>query len=362
MMLTRRHFAAGLTAASALALPLPGISNFARAAEKPAKIRIGIAEAGLGGRPFSFGSVISVVHVQRLLEQEFSPDGIAVEWNFYAGAGPAVNEALANSALDFVWQGDLPQFVARARGLQTRQLWVDGNRSPVYLAVAKNSSINNLADLKGKTVANFQGTSLELSVNRILATAKLTETDLRIVNLDQITATEAVARGQIDATFMAFGLTPQAAKQLRVIYHAGADNPTFTMQASVLTTAAFATTYPDVVDRVAKVSVRAAHWASLPQNLDAVYDIWGKSGYPVQMLREVYHIDDLKQFTSPLWDPFQVSQLARSATEAYKAGLIRTPVDTTNWIDHGPLDRALAAEGLTGYWPQFAADGTTKIS
>lgn len=356
-MLTRRHFAAGLAA-----VPLLGTPYIARATEKPKKIRIGVAEAGLGGRPFSFGSTISVVHVQGLLEQEFSADGIGIEWNFYSGAGPAVNEALANSALDFAWQGDLPAFVARSRGLQTRQLWIDGNRLPVFIAVKKDSPINNVADLKGRTVANFQGTSLELAVDRILAANHLTETDLHIVNLDQIIATEAVAQGQIDATFLAFGLSPQAARQLKVIYHAGAATPVFTMQTSVLGTAAFTSAYPDIVNRVARVSVRAAHWAAQPQNLDALYDIWGKSGYPAAMLREAYPIDNLHLFTSPLWDEFQIAQLARSAADAYKDGLIRTPVDVASWVDHTPLDSALMAEGLAGYWPRYAADGTTKLS
>jgi sulfonate transport system substrate-binding protein len=360
-MLTRRRFASTLVTASALTLPLCA-PNIARAQDKPSKLRLGIAEAGLGGRPFSFGNTVSVVHVQGLLEQEFAKDNIGIEWHFYAGAGPAVNEALADKALDFAWQGDLPQYVARSRGLDTRKLWVDGNRLPVFVAVSKKSSITDLAGLKGKTVANFQGTSLELSVDRILGSAGLTEADLKIINLDQITATQAVIEGQIDATFLSFGLPPAAAKLVRVIYHAGASDPSFTQQAGALATGAFATTYPDVVDRVAKVQVNAAHWASLPENKSALYDIWGKSGYPVTLLQAVYQIEDAKEFTSPLWDPFQVAQTQRSAADAYKYGLIRTPVDTTHWIDRAPLDRALTATGLTTYWPQFAADGTTRIA
>jgi hypothetical protein len=46
--------------------------------------------AGLGGRPFSMGSYVSVIHVQGRLEQEFAKDGTTVDWHFYSGAGPAV--------------------------------------------------------------------------------------------------------------------------------------------------------------------------------------------------------------------------------------------------------------------------------
>ena len=48
------------------------------------------------------------------LEEEFKKDGVKVQWTFFKGAGPAVNEALVNKQLDFAWQGDLPSIVHRA--------------------------------------------------------------------------------------------------------------------------------------------------------------------------------------------------------------------------------------------------------
>jgi sulfonate transport system substrate-binding protein len=355
-MLTRRKLGASLAAAGLLAKPLIARANTAA----PAKIRIGVALTGLGGRPYSLGSAISVVHVQGLLEKEFAADGTAIEWNFYAGAGPAVNEALANGALDFAWQGDLPEIVARSRGLQTTQLFVAGNRSPVFVVVAKDSKIANLIDLKGKTVANFQGTNLELSVNRILASVGLGEHDLQIVNLDQNTAGQAVAEHQIDAAFVQLGIPARAQKYLKVIYATGTTHPELTPQASFIVANTFASTAPDAVDRVVRVAVGAAHWSSLPGNQDALYQIYAKTGYPLPFIEQVFKPIDPLVATSPLWDAFQRAQLTRSASDAYKYGLIRTPVQVEGWIDTGPLSRALTALKLENYWPQFAADGTTK--
>jgi sulfonate transport system substrate-binding protein len=354
-MTTRRRVLAGLAAAPLLAAPYIARAN------TPAHLRIGIAMAGLGGRPYSFGSALSVVHVQGLLDKEFAADGTQIEWQFFAGQGPAVNEALANNALDFAWQGDLPEIVARSRGLATRQLFVAGNRFPVFVVAAKDSPINSLADLKGKTVANFQGTNLQLSVDRVLASAGLSEQDLQIVNLDQITATEAVAQRQIDATFMQFGLTPQTEKLLKVVYHSGAQQPTLTPQTSVIVTEAFAQAYPDAVDRVVRVSVGAAHWASYVQNRPALYAIYDKTGYPPSFIAGLFAPEDPLVFSSPLWDEFQRAQLGRSAADAQKFGLVRNTVDTSNWIDAGPLDRALASLGLQNYWPKFAPDGVTRV-
>ncbi|STV79480.1 alkanesulfonates-binding protein [Klebsiella michiganensis] len=52
----------------------------------------------------------------------FKPQGVEVQWQFFKGAGPAVNEALANRQLDFVYLGDLAAIIGKANGLPTRLL------------------------------------------------------------------------------------------------------------------------------------------------------------------------------------------------------------------------------------------------
>ncbi|MGL4605632.1 MAG: nitrate ABC transporter substrate-binding protein, partial [Iodobacter sp.] len=100
-----------------LALTLISAASWA----DPAKvIRIGVATTGTGGRPVFGGASIASANVRGLLEEEFKKDGIKVEWNFFKGAGPAVNEAIANKLLDFAWQGDLPAIVGKSGGLKTK--------------------------------------------------------------------------------------------------------------------------------------------------------------------------------------------------------------------------------------------------
>ena len=357
LVLTRRRVAASLAVLPALGMPV-----IARAAAAPKTIRIGMAMAGIGGRPYSFGSALAVVHVQGLLEKTFSASGTSIEWNFFTGAGPAVNEALANDALDFAWQGDLPEIVARSRGLGTQQLLVAGNRMPVYLVVAKNSKIGTLADLRGKAVANFQGTNMQLAVDRILASAGLTEQDLHIVNLDPLTARVAVADHQIDASFTQLPLVPQMLGRLKIIFHTGASQPVLTTQTSVIATDAFITAFPEAVDQVVKVIVGAAQWSSREENREALYEIYGKTGYPPAIIKGVFDPIDLLTFSSPQWDGFARAQLDRSAVDSFRFGLSRTKVDPAGWINTGPLDRALASLNLQHYWPQYAPDGVTKLS
>lgn len=360
-MVTRRRIAASLAG-----LPILGASarlRPARAAEAvPRRIRVGVPMAGIGGRPYSLGSYVSAVHAQGRLEQEFSKDGTEIVWHFYAGAGPAVNEGLAEGALDFAWQGDLPEIVARSRGLATRQLAVAANRIPFVVAVSPKSDISSLADLKGKTVANFQGTTMQLVADRALATVGLREQDLQMVNLDSGTGAQAVLEGQIDATFAEFSLMPRLAKLLKIVFVAGAKTPELTSQSSILATDSFATAYPDAVDRVVRVAVEAAYWSSQAQNRAALYALWGKSGYPQAYIQAAFDPIDLQQYCSPLWDDFATAQLDRSAVDSARYGLIRTPVSVQSWIDDAPLKRALASTGLGTYWPRYSADGKSRLS
>jgi sulfonate transport system substrate-binding protein len=358
-MLTRRRLAA-YTAG----LPLLGgmlAAKPARAEASPKKIRIGVPMTGLGGRPYSMGSYMSVIHVQGLLEKEFAKDGTSIDWQFFTGAGPAVNEALAEGALDFAWQGDLPEIVARSRGLGTQQLLVTANRLPISVIVNAKSSIATLADLKGKSVANFQGTTTQLTADRVLASVGLRESDVKLINLDSQTATEAIVQGQIDATFSLLPPAPHFAPLVKVIFSSGPKAPILTSQSSFLVTSDFAAAHPDAVDRVARVGVGAAYWASQEQNRQALYAIYAKTGYPPAIIEGAFGGFDVKQASSPLWDDFATAQLARSAADCVTYGLIRTPVTVPGWINQGPLTRALAETNLTNYWTRYAADGVTRL-
>lgn len=95
-------------------------------AEKLSKVRIGVATAG-GGEPITWGgSPGSVARLNSWIEEAFKDDGVDVEWVFFKGAGPAVNEALSNKQIDFAYHGDLPSVVGRANGLKTRVLLISG--------------------------------------------------------------------------------------------------------------------------------------------------------------------------------------------------------------------------------------------
>ncbi len=318
--------------------------------------------AGLGGKPFCAMSFVCVANVQGLVEKEFATDGTRIEWHFYSGAGPAVNEALAGGQLDFAWQGDLPSIVARSMGLKSHLLMASGGRWDYYIAVPADSPAKTLADLRGKTLCLFEGTNIQTVGTRILESEGLKTGDLNLVNLDPATALAAIASHQVDATllsFWGFGLRDQG--KIRFIYSTADHSPRLTAEAALLVTDSFLSQYPGAVQRVVDASLKAARWSSDEANRHEVTAIFAKTGYPARFFEDAYAGHSMKTQNDPHFDAFVTQQYKDVAAIALRLHLIRRPIDVDSWIDRGPLDHALAAQGLQHFWPLYADDGTTVV-
>src|SRR5690242_15247429 len=164
MDMKRRQLIQGLGAGALLA----GVAAARAQTPPPTVIRFGVAQPAIGNPPGFYGSSVSIAHAKGWIEDEFKKDNIKIEWFFFKGAGPAVNEALTNRQLDFAFQGDLPAIVGKAAGLKTRLVLATGVRSNIYLAAPPDSPIQSVKDLRGKRVAIFKGTNAQLPINRLL--------------------------------------------------------------------------------------------------------------------------------------------------------------------------------------------------
>lgn len=325
---------------------------------KPQVIRFGVSSAGVGQPPRVSTGWTSVAQLHGYLEKEFAPDGIEVKWIFFKGQGPAVNEALANNQLDFTTLGDLPSIIGRSVGLDTRLVLVNNSRLDVYVAVAPESPINKIEDLRGKRIVFHKGTSTQLAVNRILARHGLSEKDVRVVNMEPANAKAAFLAGQVDALFGAFNLiTLQEQKKARIIQDTR-DLPAATSLGHVLVNQKFAGQYPEATGRVVKALVKAAHWASQEEHRDSVFNLWGTAGVvPASQYRKQYAGIPLAQLLSPLFDDFIVAHDARGVEDAFRFKLIRKTFDVNLWIDDRYLKAALRDLKLETFWPRYDKDG-----
>ena len=347
----RRRTALGLLA-GALAAP-----HIARAATL--NIRIGVAEIGVGGRQAFGGSPAGTAHGLHLVEDEFRADpDVKVDWFFFRGAGPAVNEAIANSQLDFAYQGDLPSLVGRANGLRTRIVVASGANVPIYLAVPPDGDIRSIKDLSNRKVAIFRGTNLQLSIDRALAANGLSERDLKVFNMDQPTATAALAAREVDAAFGSIELLSLAVQgQARVAYSSKNDDPAIGRRAHVLVTEDFAGAHADIVPRLVAAIVRAARWSSDEANRDKLFELWSASGYPADVYRLDLEGQTLKFRNSPLLDDAAIAHYGAKAAQARDYKLLKRDVDLDGWFDTKPLQAALKDQGLEHYWPRYDAQG-----
>jgi sulfonate transport system substrate-binding protein len=349
--LTRRRLAA-----ATLATGIAAASRPARA--EPVVVRLGYASIGAGSRQYVGGDIAATARDRGFVDDEFHGDrNVQVQWLFFAGAGPAVNEAVANAQIDFALQGDLPSTIGRANGLKTKIVMASAVGTPTYLAVPPGSDIKGIKDLKGRTVAMFRGTNLQLAINKVLAANDLTERDLKVVNMDVATADAALVNKQIDATFGAselFGLQRQGLA--KVVYSTKGDNPAFGRNSAVLVTEAFEAQHPDITARIVKAMLQAGYWSAQEANRDQLFQEWAKSGYPAENFRDDFAGQPLKARNDPLLDPFFMHQYEVQAAMARQYGLMRRPAEQSGWFEPRHLDAALKELQLEHFWtPRDAA-------
>ena len=321
-------------------------------------LRIGVASAG-GGDPVTFsGSPLGIVRNQQLLEKAFEGTGTEVQWFFFKGAGPAVNEAFSNQQLDFAYQGDLPQVVGRSNGLDTRLLAAIGVRANVYVAVPKGSDIKTIEDLRGKKVALFRGTNAHLVAINLLADHGLTERDLKVINLDNGSSQAALASKGVDAALGGrelFKLRDQGL--VDIIFDNPQNEARYTRQCALVVRSAYEKEHSENVQKVIDTLVDAAKWESDEANRDAVLSEWSKSNEPIASLKADFSHLTLRDSASPLIDGFVRARYQAVADQAKEEKMIRRPVSIDGWFDTSYLDKALKAKGLEHYWTSYAADG-----
>ncbi|MFW7267855.1 ABC transporter substrate-binding protein [Gluconacetobacter sp. Hr-1-5] len=330
-------------------------------AAPPAVIRFG--GPGRSHENQRMWGLLEIARSQGFLESTLrdTPAGAAgVRLDYSGFATPAmVGEALTNGNLDFGGQGELIALLSRRAGSDTSLLMPNSRLENAYLVVPPDSPIRTLADIRNKRIAYSRGRYINIQVLRILADHGMSERDFIPVNMDPATAASMLASHAIDGIFdgSQLALPVRDSGLGRIVYNTRT-TPVETAQTGLFARRAFVAHYPQTTLAVVRAMVRAARWASLPQNRPALMESWVYgSRNAARDVAEDLGPGDLIGRTSPLIDPFVLSQYHHTQDLAIGAGLMDGPVDIEAWMDRRFLDRALNDEGLTTYWPRFDAQG-----
>jgi sulfonate transport system substrate-binding protein len=352
-----------------LLLAFVAFSSFAAAAPAPAVIRFG--EVGganvntVGGRPQGTGLVALALHLG-FFEQEFGPGGPKIEQIYFAGTGPAQNEAMSQGAIDFGSWGGLPNVIGLsgripAHVLLTRRSGGAGNN--YYVAVRPDSPVRTVADLKGKRISVSIGTNPYYSLITLLQDRGLSAKDVKLVNIQSNEAVVAFKAGSLDAIFGGVNLLLLRDKgDVRILEDTRSERRSQSVS-GFLVNDKFEQTHPEVVAKVVKVVVKTSHWASEEANRETLLKFVSDRTFAWDYIRHDYE-GSLLQRHNPLLDDWAVEAYRQLAVFAVEHRLIRRPVPAEavrGWFKPQYLDAALRDLGLENYWPREPASAFGAI-
>jgi sulfonate transport system substrate-binding protein len=203
---------------------------------------------------------LTLVKARGGLEERLKPLGVSVKWTEFQ-AGPPLLEALNAKSIDIGRTGDTPPVFAQAAN--SPLVYIGGGTAKERssgIVVPTNSSIQTLADLKGKKVAFTKGSSANFLIVKALKSAGLKFSDIQPVNLTPADARAAFEQGKVDAWAIwdPFFAVVQAQKNVRVLSDAQglAANRDF-----YLASGSFAEQNPEIIKAVREETQAVAKWA-----------------------------------------------------------------------------------------------------
>ncbi|MCY0111239.1 ABC transporter substrate-binding protein [Pseudomonas monsensis] len=312
---------------------LAGLLAFAAQADELKEIRIAVPDLSAGTQ-HSGGGIVDVLRDQQIFEKAFADQGIKIQWSFFKGAGPVINEAFANGQVDLAYLGDLAAIIGKSNGLDTRLLSASARGVKQYLGVVPGSGIKTLQDLKGKRVAIFRGTATQLSFDAALASVGLSEKDVKVINLDFNAAVAALAAKQIDASWGSSGLTALQAKGLAELPLNTKDlGGAGSVQSVLVGTGKFVDGHPETVAKLLKAQQQAVEWLTQDSNKDAyVQLVSGLASYPPVILTQDLKDQNLSEVFPSTLDPLFLENLQGKVDLAAQQKLIRKPFKVNEWV------------------------------
>lgn len=192
------------------------------------------------------------------LEEELGDD-VTVTWVQSAGSNKA-NEGLRSHAIDVGSTAGSAALLARANGSPIKTILLYSQPEWSALVAPAGSDIDEVEDLRGKSVAATKGTDPYFFLLQSLAEHGLTLQDIEVQNLQHADGRTALEQGSVDAWS---GLDPMMASSAQdagsVLFYRNID---FNTYGFLNATEEFLETNPDLAQAVVDAYERARDWAA----------------------------------------------------------------------------------------------------
>lgn len=287
----------------------------------------------------TYNPVSLVLKEQQLLEQAFAPDKIRIRWVQSAGSNKAL-EFLNAESIDFGSTAGAAALIGKINGNPIRSVYVYSRPEWTALVTQHDSPIHTVADLKGQRVAVTRGTDPHIFLVRALASAGMSEHDVKLVLLQHPDGRTALERGDVAAWA---GLDPMmAAAEIesgaRLFYR----KPEANTWGVLNVREAFAREQPEMTRRVLAAYEQARRWAvQHPGELKAM--LVAAMKLPDAVVARQLERND---FSSGAIGEKQAATIIEAGKALQQAGVIATGVDvvgTTNALIDPSFARAIGA-------------------
>ncbi|MDE1150628.1 MAG: aliphatic sulfonate ABC transporter substrate-binding protein [Azospirillaceae bacterium] len=206
----------------------------------------------------TYSPVSALLKDKGWLEEDLKADGVTVRWVQSLGSNKAL-EFLNAGSLDFGSTASAAALLGRIGGNLIHSIYIYGRSEWTALVVPADSPAKTIADLKGKRIAVTRGTDPHIFLVRALATAGLTQDDVKLVLLQHPDGKQALLRGDVDAWA---GLDPlMAAAEIennaRLLYR----NPAYNSWGALNVREEFAAENPALVQKVLAAYEKARTYA-----------------------------------------------------------------------------------------------------
>ena len=256
----------------------PAESTPAPAAPSGEKVKITLATGGTSGTYYAVGGVLGTVLGPKLTLSELSVES--------TGASKAnVNMITDGEAQMAILQSDVVNYAHNGTNtfegeVEDNALWIAGIYNETVQILAK-PGINNVADLKGKTVCvGDVGSGTEVNAWQVLSAAGLTKDDIKVVNGSFQDGVDQLKDGKIDAAFTVAGAPTTAIVDYATTNELNLVSLSDSELAAIRSEYPFlvqdnlpAGTYTGQANDVVCVAVQAALVASEDLSEDVVYEI-----------------------------------------------------------------------------------------